>query len=295
MKFDKTYIAIRTRGVLEILDLSLHVIRDHFVPLTVLWACGVIPFAIANWYVTRWMAEDYFELDYLTLYFFTISFLIVSQAQAATTFMTSYLGQAMFAERPSVWQIIKQTIRVNPWFFWFHGIYRCIIPIFMLVLMMDENTKGDTFGLLYTLLVILVLIGLAVRCVRPFASEILLLEKTPVKKVSNKITYKVRSSGLHGAADSDLTGRFAMLFLFSFLLTGSFFGSMMLIDSWLNLHASDTAIPAVIYLPVSIWMVAGLYAVVRFLSYIDIRIRQEGWEVELQMRTESMRLERALN
>ena len=65
MKFDQTYIAIRTRGILEILDLSLHVIRDHFRPLSVLWICGVLPCALANWYVTRWMMTEYFEFEYL--------------------------------------------------------------------------------------------------------------------------------------------------------------------------------------------------------------------------------------
>ena len=102
MRFDQTYIAIRIRGILEILDLSLHVVRDHCLPLSLLWLTGVIPFSAANWLATRWMSADYFEPEYLTLYFFTMSFLIISQAQIATMFMTSYLGQAMFSRvRPS--------------------------------------------------------------------------------------------------------------------------------------------------------------------------------------------------
>lgn len=295
MKFDQTYIAIRTRGILEILDLSLHVIRDHFRPLSVLWICGVLPCALANWYVTRWMMTEYFEFEYLIGYFFTVSFLVISQAQIATTFMTTYLGQAMFSQKPSVWESIKQTLKVNPWFFWFHGVYRCVIPVYATVWLMSENMKGDTFGLLYTLLVLLVIVGLFVRCFRPFTSEILLLERTPVRAKDDKITYKIRSAGLHGAVDSDLTARFVTLSLFSFLLAGSFMGSMMLIDSWLNLHATDASVPALIYLPVALWMVAGVFAVARFLSYIDIRIRQEGWEVELRMRGESMRIQKVAN
>ena len=34
----------------------------------------------------------------------------------------------------------------------------------------------------------------------------------------------------------------------------------------------------------------GFFRVVRFLSYLDLRIRHEGWEVELLMRAESLRL-----
>ena len=294
MDFNRTYIAIRTRGILEILDLSLHVVRDHFVPLLALWLVGVLPFVAANWLATGWMTTDYFDIQYLTLYFFTIAFLIVNQAQIATVFMTTYLGEAMFSQRPSVWTCIKQTLRTNPWIIWFHGFYRGVIPAFAIVLMITEETRGDSFGWLYALFVLMVLFGLIVRSIRPFGLEILLLEKTPVRSSQpNGINYRARSSGLHGA-NSDLPGRFIAMAIFSVFLTVSFFGSMMLIDSWLNLHVGDSSVPSLIYLPLSMWIVAGLLAIVRFLSYIDIRIRQEGWEVELRMRTESMRLEKVL-
>jgi hypothetical protein len=42
--------------------------------------------------------------------------------------------------------------------------------------------------------------------------------------------------------------------------------------------------------PIAFWMTAGFSIVVRFLSYLDLRIRQEGWEVELLMRAEAARL-----
>jgi hypothetical protein len=36
--------------------------------------------------------------------------------------------------------------------------------------------------------------------------------------------------------------------------------------------------------------VAAYFSVVRFLSYLDLRIRHEGWEVELLMRAEALRM-----
>ena len=42
----------------------------------------------------------------------------------------------------------------------------------------------------------------------------------------------------------------------------------------------------------AIWIVVGYFSVVRFLSYLDLRIRREGWEVELRMRAEGARLTR---
>ncbi len=39
------------------------------------------------------------------------------------------------------------------------------------------------------------------------------------------------------------------------------------------------------------WLVMAYFTVVRFLSYLDQRIRAEGWEVELLLRAERARLE----
>jgi len=45
-----------------------------------------------------------------------------------------------------------------------------------------------------------------------------------------------------------------------------------------------------IYFPIAIWLTVGYMAVVRFLGYLDLRIRREGWEVELRLRAEALKL-----
>jgi len=40
--------------------------------------------------------------------------------------------------------------------------------------------------------------------------------------------------------------------------------------------------------------VAGYFSVVRFLSYLDLRIRREGWEVELIVHAAAKQFERPL-
>jgi hypothetical protein len=47
-----------------------------------------------------------------------------------------------------------------------------------------------------------------------------------------------------------------------------------------------------VHLPFALWIVASFFSVVRFLSYLDRRIRNEGWEVELVLRAEAERLTR---
>ncbi len=45
-----------------------------------------------------------------------------------------------------------------------------------------------------------------------------------------------------------------------------------------------------VLLPLAGWLVLGYFAVVRFLAYLDLRIRREGWEVELTLRSEADQL-----
>ena len=42
--------------------------------------------------------------------------------------------------------------------------------------------------------------------------------------------------------------------------------------------------------PLALWIVVMFMTVLRFLCYLDLRIRQEGWEVELLLRAEAAKL-----
>jgi hypothetical protein len=42
-------------------------------------------------------------------------------------------------------------------------------------------------------------------------------------------------------------------------------------------------------MPLALWTVVALSIFVRFLCYLDARIRLEGWEVELAVRAEALR------
>jgi hypothetical protein len=49
-----------------------------------------------------------------------------------------------------------------------------------------------------------------------------------------------------------------------------------------------------IELQAAFWLVTVYFTVARFLSYLDVRIRNEGWEVELLLRAERARLTRQI-
>ena len=48
MQLDRTTIAIRERGLLDTLDLSLHVLRRYAGPLAIHMALGVVPLMLAT-------------------------------------------------------------------------------------------------------------------------------------------------------------------------------------------------------------------------------------------------------
>ena len=120
--------------------------------------------------------------------------------------------------------------------------------------------------------------------------EILLLEQCPIRAHSDAvITVSRRSKSLHSPMASDLGGRFVAVGFVSFWLLLSVLYTLI----WFRGIATgqwtwDLVVLLLMY-PLALWTVAGISVLVRLLSYLDTRIRLEGWEVELAIRAEAMR------
>lgn len=291
MKFDKTFIAIRERGILEIFDLSLHVVKDHFNQIFWLLVIGAAPWIAIDLYFVHWMTIDY---DTPQLYGWVMALLVISQAQVGTTFVTHYLGQAMFVGRPGIWETVRNVLKTPLFFIWLHGGLRTVIPTLLFASILTQDNPDNILLASTFLIPFSVFIGVIVRAVRPYVSEILLLEKTPIrKKEDGQINFGRRSSSLHGAAGADLFGRFITSSILAFPVFVSFYSSFVVVDQVLNIRANSEFSYIPYYFVLALWLVAGLMSVIRFLSYIDLRIRQEGWAVELRMRAEGSRLAEA--
>jgi hypothetical protein len=99
-----------------------------------------------------------------------------------------------------------------------------------------------------------------------------------------------RSAALHGSSSGELFSRWlgsvavAILMCLSVTFTFWFVQGMLLFDwRWGTMMLNG-------FIPAAMWMVAAYFSVVRFLSYLDLRIRREGWEVELTIRAAAARL-----
>ncbi len=136
------------------------------------------------------------------------------------------------------------------------------------------------------------MIGMLFRAWRPFVSEILLLEKTPVRKEKEgQMQFSKRSSDLHRG---DVVAGFVLGSLIAVALNTMLAGLMFHIDKTIGLLGTLDLPIQYLYWPIASWLVASYMAVFRFMFYINTRIAQEGWEVDLKIRAEGQKLERSL-
>ena len=291
MQLDRTRIAIRERGVLDTLDLSLHVLRAYALPLLVTTAIGTIPLMALNHVLLGWMTETVDnELDYPFRFVWNMIVLVVIEAPLASVFATAYLGDAVFLERPRLRKVVAEVTRMFPRIAWCQILVRGIGAAWLLYLSVDRFGDFDFFleGFVLTLLLVYVI---GIRAVRPFINEIVLLERNPlVSRHKGAMTVGRRSAMLHGAGGGEPVLRWAASAMIGIPLALALYGTCLFLSGVFLNRWSQGPVMVQFCLPLSLWLAAGYVTVFRFLSYLDARIRQEGWEVELCLRAEAARI-----
>ena len=289
MQLDRTRISVRERSGIEILDMALHVIRAYFRPWWQSMLLGALPFMIINsallWGL--WLDPDD---DFPWRYVWLMGLLIFIEAPCASAVLTTYLGAAVFEEGINVRKATTETLQRWPQLLWCQGIVRGVLPALALVLLSRQSAEVNWFIDAFAI-VVLTLYVIALRAFRPFINEIILLERNPLRaKSAQAITAGKRSKYLHDPSAGDLVVRWMgaaivgtlMAFAAVQMLTvasGVFFGYWSW--GWFMLHVGY---------PLGLWISVSFISVVRFLTYLDLRIRHEGWEVELRLRAEAVRL-----
>lgn len=295
MQLDRTHVAIRSRLFSELADLAIMVLRQYPQAVTVGFLLGALPWAIANLLLLGWIpwqetAEAIYDEETYTeryRYVWLMVCLVFLQTPIAGVLTTTYIGQAVFESRPPWKSVIRDTWRLAPRLFWTLGIVRGAIPGMVLVLIGYGEPLSP--GIDIFLMSLLVLYAMAIRSFRPFLPEILLLEQCPIWTRKENLSASKRSSLLHGPIGGDLLGRFILTSVLNILLAVSLFYAMEWSLSTLFMSQSWSLLVTWVLLPSALWLVAGFSVVMRFLSYLDSRIRLEGWEVELLLRAEKQR------
>ena len=295
MQLDKTRIVVRERGIFDTLDLALHVWRVYAWQLLVTTSLVVVPLALINQLLIGWMVEPFanevFSFEKFGAYLrygWTMMILVVVEAPLATALATMFLGKAVFLERPRIGAIVREVWQFADRLVWCHLLLRGVLPAILLLVVMGREQSFAEFDML----LILLFLTLAIRrATAPFLNEIVLLERNPLwEREPGSMTVRKRSNSLHTPSTSDLLHRFVISSVYAVFLTFFVVFICYLVQGvFLGDFSFGTGL--LLYcLPSSMWLVASFFAVVRYLSYLDLRIRHEGWEVELRMRAEANRL-----
>jgi len=192
--------------------------------------------------------------------------LVVWEMPLATAPITLYLGLVLFDQRAEGRRLLRSFVRALPQMIWYQVVLRALwIPLVA------------TWFYLFA--------------ARPFLGEVILLERTPLgARRDAPLSTGVRSRVLHAMAWGELFLQWMAALAVGSLLVASVFGSAWLLSGQLLGQWEWRQTMLTVWLPSAMWLVIGYFAVVRFLAYLDLRIRREGWEVELLMRAEAVRL-----
>jgi hypothetical protein len=291
MQLDRTRIAIRERGVLDVFDLSLHVLREFFGPLIVAWAVVAVPLMVLNYLLIGWMANADFLYEFPLRYCWHYAMLVFIEAPLFSIPIVGFLGPAVFGDRPTLRTILSTAWRYTPHWSWCLLVLRGIGPAWIYCLLLERGADGEA-GLEGFVIFLFFAYGALVHAVRPFTAEIILLERPPFFSSDPKTrSLHSRSADLHGAAQqlaisNWLVAVFVGLALFAGLLTTTHVLMGVLFATW-----QPTPWLLQWAWPVPAFLAVGYLTVVRFMCYLDARIRNEGWEVELLLRAEAARLQ----
>lgn len=268
MQLDQARIAIAERAWVDNLDLALHIARRYFGPLLVCGLAGMLPLALLNHWLFSAAASEAEDATELVGPMYWLLILVMIEVPLATAPMTLYLGKALFEDSPSPRQIAKD--------YW-----ACLPQLFLLQ------------GLLRTILIVPVVTWFIPYVMWPYLNEVILLERNPLRAKAGQVSTRARSRILHGSNSGDFLARALVTLALAPLLLGTLFATQYFLLEWVFGYEPSGAATLIGFQAV-IWLVAGYFTVARFLSYLDQRIRNEGWEVELLLRAQRERLLRQI-
>ena len=306
MQFDKTAVTISQRRLLDLIDLSLIVFRSYLSVIVLCALIGIAPFAVLNFILTfpLWEYEylamrsaDFTDpLVYRVRFYIIQMALVFLQMPLALSGLTYFVGQAVFVEQQSIKHVFKSC-----WERWFQlayvlGFCRFALLCYLQLLFMFYNPElnlGLELGICLFLLCGSVFV---VRAARPFAPEILVLERTNLLKgKSSNATpsYALRNKWLHSMQFSDNFGADLLLSLIAMMGVACLSISLVLLAGVISKNWTWSEWVDLLGIPIACWIIAIWMTIIRFLLYMNTRIQTEGWEVELKFKAESERLAEA--
>lgn len=273
MNLDDLSVAVRERTLPEIYDLALVLARRHAGRLLLLALAGAAPFvALDALLLAGAEGGDGTALTWLAV-------LLATQAPIATAPLAAYLGEAMFSRAPTVRGALA-TARGRLGALLVLALHR---GAFLALPVALAAAVGHAWiGLVFAFLLMFYPLH---------AVEVVLLERQPLGPSLR------RAHQLMGSWRSDAIGHLAVgaLVVVLGVVVAAVSGALLIdllftgavdLDAWPRWFD-----PARSWLPLLLpWPFIAWLAVARFLAYIDLRTRREGWEIEIELRRAGRRL-----
>lgn len=265
MLLDQRHISIHERDFVEILDLSLKVFSVHWWPLLVALAMGAVPFALVNYWYLPLPDEDVYWNEGTADTMIWMLLVVLWEIPLATAPMTVYLGQVTFGRQADLWSMIRNLAGSGMQLFLLQVILRGILT--------------------------LTLLGLFFLYIRwPYLNEIIVLERNPLSMAGIRPATLRRNRNLHRNTHGELFRRWVTSVVVASVLSSALSVAIVSLATQLTGAPLSDGVVWNVCTPIALWLVAGYFTIVRFLSYLDLRIRREGWELELSLRAEADRL-----
>jgi len=281
----------------------LVVLKRHIKPI--MMSCGLIGLpllALDVWAVAWMMNEDSYlaaenlpspEAAMRWRYLSHLVLLYVLQFPIASLPTTVFLGNQMFFESMSMRHLIKRIWPTALRWLIVLGLFRLgLVTLFLEFFVNRDVTFDPRFEI--WILFIFSGVGLLIRACWPFAPEILGLELCRLRRTrGGELSYGQRSNGLHRQLFADNISRWVAAATYGTLLTCMLLGVALFLQGVITGDWQWNGWFDHLYVPLALWLVGLFMAVFRFLSYLDSRIRLEGWEIELGLKAEGLRLQQA--
>ncbi|APZ92192.1 hypothetical protein [Fuerstiella marisgermanici] len=271
MKVEDCIVTVERRTTGGCIDLALVFARQFARPLLNLTLCFAVPCTVLVWFVSTSMREIVLLPCMLIFAFFNM---LLSGAIVATA------GPQVFGVPISTRVALKGLLS------------RIVLYAFLGMLM-----RVTGFCMVFPLLFVMAGCG--------HLPEVMFLERTPLKHVSERLSWLSKGGGfsrnLGRLTTITLTwftvaaGVFIMFDFLSGLLLNHpiFFGSIAwspdIFEAVTSKFIDDPSF--VIVLQMSLWVTYPIARLAWFFCYLDQRIRNECWDLELQFRVEAARLE----
>jgi hypothetical protein len=271
MKVEDCIVSVERRSVGGCIDLAFVFARQFFLPLSWLTLCFAVPSTLLAWLLGESMGRD-----------------VLIPCTVIFAFFSTMLGGAMIATvGPQVFGVPMNTMSA------LRGLGSRFVP-FALLAILARST-----GLCMVIPVVFVLAWCG------HLPEVMFLERTPLSQISQRLSWLGRGGGY-----SRNFGRLLTLTCFWVLFAAGLFLMIDLISGWVfnspiffgTIAPSPDLLKAmtsriiddplvVVTLHVAMWMTYPIIRLAWFFCYLDQRIRNECWDLDLQFRVEAVRLQ----